>query len=71
MTRRTLKRHRGGGLDPFEHNRMVARRKQYRKVARDLRASTQRATRSFRMLALSADRAADSLRKLGRFRLIP
>jgi hypothetical protein len=71
MTRRTLKRHRGGGLPPWEHNAMVARRKQYRKISRDLRASTQRTTRAFRNLAAAADAAAASLRKLGRFRLIP
>jgi hypothetical protein len=67
VTRRTLKRYRGGGLDPFEHNRIAARRKKYRSLAKSLRAagrSTNKAAASFRMLAVAADRAAESLRAL-------
>lgn len=64
-----MKRHgayqRPGALDPWEHNRIVARRKTYRRIARELRSSTQGATRAFRSLAESADRAAESLRKVG------
>lgn len=62
-----MKHWRPGGLDPFEHNRIVARRKKYRQLARQLRAagrSTDKAAASFRMLALSADRAAASLRRV-------
>lgn len=63
-----MKHWRPGGLDPLEHNRIVARRKKYRTVARQFRAagrSGDRAAASFRMLAVAAAKAADSLRDVG------
>jgi hypothetical protein len=63
-----VKRHgaysRPGAIDPWWHNRIVARRKKYRRIARELRTSTQGTTRAFLDLAAAADRAADSLRRV-------
>jgi hypothetical protein len=67
-----VKRHgayqRPGALDPWEHNRIVARRKKYRRLALEFRAagrSTSKAAASFRSLGEAAQRAAESLRKVG------
>lgn len=58
-----MKRHRGGGLDPFEHNRIAARRKKYRALARTLRAAGRASSNSPAvLLAVAAERAAESLR---------
>jgi hypothetical protein len=55
---------RPGSIDPWVHNRIVRRRKQYERIAREIRASKQGMTRAFRELSASALRAADSLRDL-------
>jgi hypothetical protein len=68
VTDRRLLRINPNALDPFEHNRIVQRRKTYRRLARDFRAAgrtSHKSAASFRMLALSADRAAESLRHFG------
>jgi hypothetical protein len=58
-----MKRHRGGGFDPFEHNRIVARRKKYRAIAKTLRAAGRKSDNApWTLLALAAERAAESLR---------
>lgn len=69
MTARDLKRYRPGALNPYEHNRIAARRKKYRTLAaqfRTLGRSTHRAAGAFRALAVSANRAAESLRGVAR-----
>lgn len=66
MNRSTGAYARPGAIDPWEHNRIVARRKKYRRIARQLRTSTNGANRAFRNLAAAADRAAESLRHIGR-----
>lgn len=57
---------RPGAIDPWEHNRIVARRKRFRRIARDFRRAAGGMNRSFRDLARAADHAAESLRGLGR-----
>jgi hypothetical protein len=66
MTRQDLKHYQPGALDPLVHNRIVARRKRFRRIARDFRRSGLARNRSFRDLARAADHAADSLRHLNR-----
>jgi hypothetical protein len=66
VTAHDLKHHRGGGIDPFQHNRLVARRKKYRRIARQIRTSSNGTSRAFRNLAAAADRAAESLRDMSR-----